>query len=121
MTTKPTYDFAAFAETTRKAFAPALKFNELAIQGFERAARQQHAFAGELLELALTQMQLPTQASDINELAARQVELTTQLVEKTTQRSQELVKLAGEQQAELTRWFDTAAAEYGAAAKSKAA
>lgn len=121
MNTRPTADFATLAEATRKAFAPALQLNELAMQGFQHAARQQHAFAGELLELALAQMQLPTQAGDVNELAARQVELTTQLVEKTTQRSQEFVKLAGEQQAELSRWFDTTAAEYGAAAKSKAA
>ena len=118
---KRPHDFTALNETTRQAIAPAMKLNELALQGFERAARQQHAFAGELLELALTQMQLPAPAGDIIELAARQAELTAQFVAKATQRSQELVRLAGEQQAELTKWFDETATGYGAAAKTRAA
>jgi phasin family protein len=118
--TNPTFDFNALVEASRKAFEPASQFNSLAIQGFERVARQQYAFAGELLEIAIRQMQLPTQVKDVNELAAKQVELTTTLVEKTTQRSQDLVKLATEQQAELTKWFDKAAADYAAVAKKAA-
>ena len=118
--TNPTFDFNAFVEASKKALAPAVKFNELAIQGFERVARQQYAFAGELLEIAIRQMQLPAQVKDVNELAAKQVELTTQLVEKTTQRSQDMIKLATDQQAELSKWYDKAAAEYAAAAKKAA-
>lgn len=118
--TNPTFDFNVFVDASKKAFAPALKLNELAVQGFERAARQQYAFAGELLELAIKQMQLPAQVKDVNELAAKQVELTTQLVEKTTQRSQDMVKLATEQQAEMTKLYDKAAADYAAVAKKVA-
>ncbi|MCU0976399.1 MAG: phasin family protein [Steroidobacteraceae bacterium] len=118
--TNPTFDFNAFVEASKKAFEPATQFNSLAMQGFERVARQQYAFAGELLEIAIRQMQLPTQVKDVNELTAKQVELTTALVEKTTQRSQDLVKLATEQQAELTKLFDKAAADYAAAAKKAA-
>ena len=116
----PTFDFNVFVDASKKAFAPAAKFNELAVQGFERVARQQYAFAGELLEIAIKQLQLPAQVKDVNELAAKQVELTAQLVEKTTQRSQDLVKLASEQQAELTKWYDKAAADYAAIAKKAA-
>jgi len=118
--TNPTFDFNVFLDASKKAFAPALKFNELAGQGFERVARQQYAFAGELLEIAIKQMQLPSQAKDVNDLTAKQIELTTQLVEKTTQRSQDMIKLATEQQAELTKWYDQAAADYAAAAKKAA-
>ncbi|MBS1199784.1 MAG: hypothetical protein H6R27_462 [Proteobacteria bacterium] len=118
--TNPTFDFNVFVDASKKALAPAIKFNEMATQGFERIARQQYAFAGELLEIAIKQMQLPAQVKDVNELAAKQVELTTQLVEKTTQRSQDLVKLATEQQAELTKWYDKAAADYAAIAKKAA-
>lgn len=118
--TKQTYDFNAFLDVSRKAMAPAVRFNELAMQGLERVARQQYAFAGEVLEIAIKQMQLPTQAKDYNELTAKQVELTTQLVEKTTQRSQDLVKLATEQQAEMTKLFDSTAAEFAATAKKAA-
>ena len=118
--TNPTFDFNVFVDASKKAFAPALKLNELAVQGFERVARQQYAFAGELLEIAITQMQLPAQVKDVNELTARQVELTTKLVEKTTQRSQDLIKLATEQQAELSKWYDKAAADSAAGAKKAA-
>lgn len=118
--TNPTFDFNVFVDASKKAFAPAAKLSELAVQSFERAARQQYAFAGELLEIAIKQMQLPTQVKDVNELTAKQVELTTQLVEKTTQRSQDLIKLATEQQAELTKWYDKAAADYAAVAKKAA-
>jgi phasin family protein len=118
--TNPTFDFNVFIDASKKAFAPAVKFNELAVQGFERVARQQYAFAGELLEIAIRQMQLPTQVKDVNELASKQVELATQFVEKTTQRSQDLIKLATEQQAELTKWYDKAAADVAAVAKKAA-
>jgi hypothetical protein len=118
--TNPTFDFNAFVEASKKAFEPGLQFNSLAIQGFERIARQQYAFAGELLEIAIRQLQLPTQVKDYTDFAAKQVELTTELVEKTTQRSQDMVKFATEQQAELTKWFDKTAADYAAVAKKAA-
>ena len=118
--TNPVFDFNAFMETSRKAFEPAVKFNELAVQGFERVARQQYVFAGELLDIMIRQMHLPSQSKDVNELTAKQLELTTHWVEKTTQRSQDLIKLATEQQAELTKWYDKAAADYAAAAKKAA-
>lgn len=118
--TNPTFDFNVFIDASKKALAPAVKLNELAVQGFERVARQQYAFAGELLEIAIRQMQLPGQVKDVNELASKQVELATQLVEKTTQRSQDMIKLATEQQAELTKWYDKAAADVAAVAKKAA-
>lgn len=118
--TNQMFDFNAFVDASRKAFEPAMKFNALAAQTFERVARQQYAFTGELLEIAIKQIQLPSQVKDVNELTAKQVELTTQLVEKTTQRSQDLIKLATEQQAELTKWYDKAAGDYAAAAKKAA-
>jgi hypothetical protein len=56
--TQPTFDFNAFLDAGKKAMAPAVKFSELSLNGFERIARQQYAFAGEVLEYSLKQMQL---------------------------------------------------------------
>lgn len=117
---KRTRNSTPLDDTPRAAFMPALQLNGIALQGLERAARQQHAFAGELLDLALRQMQLPTQSGDVAELVSRQAELATQFVAKATQRSQQLVQLAGDQQAQLTNWFDRTAAEFSGA-KVKAA
>ena len=109
--TNPTFDFNAFLDAGKKAFAPAVKLNELSMQGFERIARQQFAFAGEVLEFSLQQLQLATTARDINELTTRQIELSTQFAERATQRSQDLIKLSTEHQAQLTKWFDQAVSE----------
>ena len=116
----PTFDFSALVDASKKAFAPAARFNELTLQGFERVARQQFAFAGEVLEFSLQQLQLATTAKDFNDLAARQIELTTQFAEKATQRSQDLMKLTTEHQAEMTKWFDQSVAETSKATKKAA-
>ena len=67
----PTFDFSAFVDASKKAFAPAAKFNELTLQGFERVARQQFAFVGEVLEFSLQQLQLTTTARDFNDQIGR--------------------------------------------------
>jgi phasin family protein len=118
--TSQTFDFNAFVDASRKAFAPAVKLNELSLAGFERVARQQLAFAGEVLEFSLQQLQLVSNVKDINELAARQVELSTQFAEKATQRSQDLIKLSSEHQAQLSKWFDQTVSETTKATKKAA-
>ncbi len=109
--TNPTFDFNAFIDAGKKVFAPAVKFSELSMQGFERIARQQYAFAGEMLEFSLQQLQLASTTRDINVLTARQIELSTQFAERATQRSQDLIKLSSEHQAQLTKWFDQTVTE----------
>jgi phasin family protein len=109
--TYPTFDFNAFIDAGKKAWAPAAKLNELSATAFERIARQQYAFAGEVLEFSLKQLQLASTARDINDLTARQIELSTQFAERATQRSQDLIKLSSEHQAQLTKWFDQTVSE----------
>lgn len=109
--TNPTFDFNSFLDAGKKAFAPVVKFNELSVQSFERIARQQYAFAGEMLEYSLKQLQLTSTVRDINDLTARQIELSTQFAERATQRSQDLIKLSSEHQAQLTKWFDQTVTE----------
>lgn len=118
--TNPTFDFNTFLDASKKAFAPAAKFNELSLANFERIARQQFAFAGEVLEFSLKQMQLASTARDINDLTARQIELSTQFAERATQRSQDLIKLSSEHQAEMTKLFDQTVSESVKGAKKAA-
>ena len=118
--TQPTFDFNAFLDAGKKAMAPAVKFSELSLAGFERVARQQYAFAGEVLEFSLKQMQLASTVRDLNDLTARQIELTTQFAERATQRSQDLIKLSTEHQAQLTKWFDQTVSESAKGAKKAA-
>jgi phasin family protein len=114
------FDVNAFVDASKKALAPAIKLGELSFAGFERVARQQYAFAGEMLEFSLKQMQLASTARDFNDLTARQVELSTQFAERATQRSQDLIKLSSEHQAELTKWFDQTVSDSAKVAKKAA-
>ena len=118
--TNPTFDFKSFVDASKKAWAPAVKLNELSAAAFERVARQQYAFVGEMLEFSLQQMQLASSARDINDLTARQIELSTQFAERATQRSQDLIKLSSEHQAQLTKWFDQTVSESAKGAKKAA-
>ena len=115
-----TQNFNAFVDFSKKAFAPAAKLNEVAVQNFEKLTRQQYAFAGEVLEYAFKQLKLTASTKDVNELAAKQVELSTQFVEKATAHSQDLVKMATESQAQLTKWFDQTTTEAASAGKKAA-
>ena len=117
---QPTFDFTAFVDASKKAFAPAVKFNELTLQGFERVARQQLAFAGELLEFSMQQLQIAGSVRDFNDLASRQIELSTQFAERATQRSQDLIKLSSEHQTQLSKWFDQTVTESAKVAKKAA-
>jgi hypothetical protein len=116
----PTFDFNAFVDASKKALAPAVKLSELSLAGFERVARQQYAFAGEMLEFSLKQLQLASTARDFNDLTSRQIELSTQFAEKATQRSQDMIKFSSEHQAELTKWFDQTVSESAKGAKKAA-
>jgi phasin family protein len=106
-----TFNFNAFLDAGKKAFAPVVKFNELSLASFERIARQQFAFAGEVLDFSLQQLQLANNVRDINDLTARQIELSTQFAERATQRSQDLIKATSDHQAELSKWFDKSVSE----------
>ena len=116
-----TFDFNAFIDAGKKAFAPAIKLNELSAIAFERIARQQYAFAGEVLEFSLQQLQLASTVRDLNDLTSRQIELSTQFAERATQRSQDLIKLSTEHQAQLTKWFDQTVSESPVSESVKAA
>ena len=118
--TNPTFDFNALIDASKKAMAPAVKLNELSRSGFERIARQQYAFVGEMLEFSLQQWQVASSARDINDLTSRQIELSTQFAERATQRSQDLIKLGTEHQAQLTKLFDQTVSESVKGAKKAA-
>jgi phasin family protein len=118
--TNPTYDFNAFVDMSKKAFAPAAKFNELAVRNFERAARQQYQYFGEMLDLTLTQMQVMSSAKDFSEMAAKTAEFNAKVTEKVTARGQDLMKIATEAQTEVSKWFDETTAQYAAVAKKVA-
>ena len=99
-----------YTDFAKRAFAPATRLNEVVVENVERIARFQYEFAGEMLQLALDQMNATVKARDLPTLLAKQREIATKFVEKSTQRQQALAELASESQASVAKWIDDAAA-----------
>jgi len=106
-TSKTTTDYTDFA---KRAFAPATRLNEVMVGNFERAARFQYEVTGDLMQLAIDQMNATVKAKDLPTLLSKQREIVTKFAEKATSRQQTLAELATESQAGLARWIEDATA-----------
>lgn len=105
--TKTTTDYTDYA---KRAFAPATKLNEVMVGNFERVARFQYELSGDLLQLALDQLNATVKAKDLPTLLARQREIATKFAEQATVRQQALAGMASESQAGLAKWIEDATA-----------
>ena len=104
----------AFFEATHKAFAPAVRFNEISARTVEKIARLNYDALGDLLNFSLAQLHIGSSVKDVPAFVQKTTELTHQFVEKQTQRSQDFLKLASESQADFTQWLDKTTAEVAA-------
>jgi phasin family protein len=109
--TNPTAEINAFIENSRKLAEPVARLQALSARTFERFARYQYEVAGDFLNLGVAAMHAAAQAKDLPELLKKQTEFANAYVEKTTQRSQDFMKLAGEAQADVTSWMDQTTTE----------
>jgi len=107
MPAKKTADYTDFAQ---RAFAPATRLNEVVVGTVERVARFQYELAGDLMQLALDQMNATVRAKDLTTLLAQQREIATKFAEKGTQRQQALAEMASESQASFAKWIEDATA-----------
>jgi hypothetical protein len=108
----------AFIENSRKLAEPVARFQELTARTTERFARYGYEVAGDFLNASIAALQAATQAKDLPELLKKQAELTNAYFEKQTQRSADLLKIAGETQATVTQWIDQTSTEFTARAKT---
>jgi len=109
--TNTTAEINAFIENSRKLAEPVARLQALSARTFERFARYQYEVAGDFLNLGVAALHAATQAKDLPELLKKQTEFANAYVEKTTQRSQDFMKLAGEAQADVTSWMDQTSTE----------
>lgn len=108
----------AFLENSRKLAEPVARFQELAARTTERFARYGYEVAGDFLNLGIAALYTTSQSKDLPELLKKQSELANQYYEKQTQRSQDLLKIAGETQATVTQWIDQTSTEFTQRAKT---
>jgi phasin family protein len=103
-------DFSAYTDFAKRAFAPATRLNETVVGNLESLVRFQYDLAGDLMQLAIDQMQATVKAKDIGTLVARQSEIASKFVEKTAQRQQSFARIATEAQASVARLVEEATA-----------
>lgn len=116
-----TAEINSFIEQTRKFSAPFAKANELSAKAFERVARYNYELAGDALNFGLAQLHAATQAKDVQTLLQKQAELANSYFEKQSQRSQDLLKIAHEAQAEFTTLVEGTTSEFTSRLNGKAA
>lgn len=87
-------NFEKLSEMQKKSFEPARNLAEFAVGAFETLARQNYAFAGDVLEFAVAQAKLPVDVADPRELFERQVSATRQFAELVNERAIEYVELS---------------------------
>jgi len=109
--TDRTFDPNSMLTATREAFAPVLKAQQDGFKTLERLARLQYAVAGDVLDIGLARVNATFAATTPSELLSKQVELTTQFVDKLRARAEELATVTSEIQTKFTQFGTEIAAK----------
>lgn len=88
-----TDNFEQFADLQKQGLAPVRNFTVFAVDAFEKLARQNYAFAGDVLEFAVAQAKLPVDVTEPKDLFERQVASSKAFAELLTDRANEYVEL----------------------------
>ncbi len=86
-------NFEAFADFQKQSLEPVRQFTGMAVETFETLARKNYAFAGDVLEFAVSQARLPVEVSEPKELLERQVAAGKEFTELLTNRANEYAEL----------------------------
>ena len=88
--------FEKFADLSRQGVEPVRHLSNAYVDAFEKITRKQYAFAGDMVEFAVSQARLPLEVSEPREFFERQIEATKAFAELCTARANEYVELGNE-------------------------
>ncbi len=88
--------FEQFSDLSKQGLEPVKHFTGAYVDAFEKIARTNYAFAGDVVNFAVSQARLPLEVNEPKELFARQVEATKAFAELVTERANEYVALGNE-------------------------
>jgi hypothetical protein len=80
-------------ELQKQGLEPVRNFTEFAVDAFEKIARKNYAFSGDILEFYVAQAKFPVDVAEPKELFERQVASTREFAELMTDRVNEYVEL----------------------------
>ncbi len=106
-----TDNFTKMTNFDADALAPVRQVASVAINGFEKLARANYAFAGDVIEFAVAQAKLPLNVSDPKELMERQVETGKAFAGMVSQRMNDYVALGKDLQESMASVVDTEVVE----------
>ena len=86
-------NFEKLSDLQKQGLEPVRNFTVFAVDAFEKLARQNYAFCGDVLELAVWQAKLPVDAAEPKELFKRQVASTKAFAELLTDRANQYAEL----------------------------
>ena len=99
------------ADLQKKGLEPARAFGVFAVEAFEKLARQNYAFAGDVVEFAVAQAKLPIDVTEPKDLFERQVESSKAFAELLTDRANQYVELGKDLQDTTASLFEKEIAE----------
>ncbi|MGQ7844322.1 phasin family protein [Granulosicoccus sp. 3-233] len=88
--------FAEMQKKTLENLEPVQNMNTLAAQAFERIARKNYDLMGDLVDYAVSQVKVPANPNNLQEVYEQKVAETKAFAEKVNERAKEYVALAGE-------------------------
>lgn len=83
-----------YLDFQRAAFEPFRAYTDVAVQTFERLARQNYAVMGDYIDFAVDQANLSAQVTDMQDYFARQIASTQAFGDKLARRTQEYAEIA---------------------------
>lgn len=86
-------NFEKMTEMQKQGLEPMRNLTTFAVEAFEKLARQNYAFCGDVLEFAVAQAKLPVDVAEPKELFERQVAQSKAFAALLTDRANEYVEL----------------------------
>jgi phasin family protein len=99
-------DASAYFDFAKRAMAPASRFNALVARNVEQGAKFQYAVLGDWMQLGFDQLNAVSKIEDVGSFASQQAKFANRFAEISTRRTQEILKVATDVQAEFAKWFE---------------
>ena len=99
-------DASAYFDFAKRAIAPANRFNALVARNVEQGAKLQYAVFGDWMQLGFEQLNAVSKIEDLDSFASQQAQCANRFAEISTRRTQDLMKVTTDVQAEFAKWVE---------------
>jgi len=105
----------SFTRMQQAAFEPMRQFNQIAVDAFEKLARQNYNVVGDVIDYSVKQARTPLESENVSDVLGVQLNNTREFSEQLARRASEYGDLAKEMQTSVVDVVNTTAADVTAA------